>query len=103
MEEQDHVVSLIDEEGNEHQFIVVDVFLVEENQYVVLVPFASEEGEDEESESGGEEEAFIFRLAEKDGEQALEEIEAEEEWQRVAEAWEARLQEMEEQEDQPEE
>ena len=98
MEDRDDVVLLVDEEGNEHQFAVVDVFPVNENQYAILIPlYADSENGEAESEEG--EEAFIFRLVERDGEQALEEVDEEEEWQQVAQEWEIRLRQLEEQED----
>ena len=99
MEEREDVVVLVDEEGYEHQFAVVDVFQVKENQYAILVPVSGELGEDGDELDEESEEAFIFRLVERDGEQALEEVDEEEEWQQVAEEWEIRLRKMEEQEE----
>ncbi len=90
-EEREDVVILVDEEGIEHQFAVVDVFPVNEKNYAVLAPL---EDEEEEGESG--EEAYIFRIEEIEGEQTLVEVDDEEEWNRVAEEWEERLKQWEE-------
>lgn len=94
MEEKDNKIVLLDEEGGEHQFEVVDVLPVNEINYAILLPDNGDKSNGEVSE--GDEEAFIFRVVEKEGEHALEEIEDEEEWNLVAEAWEKRIIELEE-------
>ena len=91
-EEREDVVVLVDEEGGEHQFAVVDIFPVNQKDYAVLAPL--EELEDEQEE--GEEEAYIFRIDEIEGEQTLVEVESEEEWNSVAAEWENRLRQWEE-------
>ncbi|MDK2926187.1 MAG: hypothetical protein PWQ41_1961 [Bacillota bacterium] len=81
-EERDDVVVLTDEDGNEHEFEVVDYFEVDGKEYAVLLP-ADEETEEE------EEEALIFRVEEdQEGNEILVEIEDDDEWERVASAWE---------------
>jgi len=92
-EERDDVVVLVDEEGGEHQFAVVDIFPVEQKDYAVLAPL---ENLEEEQEEEGDDEAYIFRIEEVDGEQTLVEVDSEEEWNNVAAEWENRLKQWEE-------
>jgi uncharacterized protein YrzB (UPF0473 family) len=82
-EERDDIVILTDEDGNEHEFEVVDYFEVDSKEYAILLPLESEDEEEEE-------EALIFRVEEdEDGNQVLVEIEDDDEWEKVASAWEA--------------
>ena len=79
MNEADTIV-LRDEEGEEHEFMVVDFLEVGEREYVILLPL------DDEVEEG---EAVVFRLDVDDqGEEVLCEIEDDEEWEAVEKAWE---------------
>lgn len=78
--EQDIIV-LVDEEGNETEFEVVDFFEVDSQQYAVLYPV------DEELD-----EAIIMRVEEdEDGEEILVDIEDDEEWERVVAAYDELL------------
>lgn len=47
VEELDNIVTLNDENGNEVQFEFLDLVELDNEQYVVLLPMASEEDEDE--------------------------------------------------------
>lgn len=81
---RDDVVTLVDEEGQEHSFMVLDIILVKENEYAIMVP--AENGlVDNEAD---EQEAVIFRIDDNDGEQMLTVVEDDDEWDSVAEAWE---------------
>lgn len=94
-EERDDVVVLTDEDGNEHEFEVVDYFEVDDKEYAVLLP-----ADDEQEE---EEEALIFRVEEdQDGNEVLVEIEDDDEWERVASAWEEMVADEDEYEDEEE-
>src|SRR5579875_2343063 len=87
--DDDHVV-LTDEEGKEHSFEVVDVIEVEGSEYAILTP------EDEEPEEAGDE-AVIFRIDhDDDGDEVLVEIEDDEEWERVAAAYDRMVEEEDE-------
>src|SRR5579875_276229 len=89
--DDDHVV-LTDEDGKEHSFEVVDVIEVEGSEYAILTP--EEEGE----ESGDE--AVIFRIDhDDDGDEVLVEIEDNEEWERVAAAYDRMVEEEDESEE----
>lgn len=78
MPEQDEVVTLIDEEGAEHDFNVIDIIEVEGSEYAILLPVEEESDE-----------AVILKFAkDDDGEEILVDIEDDEEWEKVADAWE---------------
>jgi len=73
-------ITLIDEEGVEHEFEVEAFLDVEEQKYAVLVP-QSDECVDE---------AVILRFGlDEKGEQVLFDIESDEEWDKVADAYDA--------------
>ena len=80
----EEVIVLTDEDGNEHEFSIVQVIKVDEKDYAILLPLHGEEEE---------EEAVILRIDQENGEDVLVEIEDEAEFERVAEAWEELLDE----------
>lgn len=82
-ENDDDLVTLVDEEGHEHQFTLVDVVELDDRRYALMVPAGEEEevGEDEE-------EAFVFRLeTDENGEEVLVDIDDDEEFERVCAAF----------------
>lgn len=103
MSEKEDFLVLLDEEGNEHKFEVVDFLQVDDNDYVILTSLDEEEFEEESEEDFEEsleldwsiddemedsEEVVIFRIIEKgEEEQELVIVEDEEEWQNVVAAW----------------
>lgn len=100
---RDNVVTLTDEEGNEHDFAVIDAFLIDEKRYAILLPAYEDEGKDD-FDVDVEGDAYIFRVEidEETGEEILEEVEDSEEWERVALAWEEQLDVSEEGEEEDE-
>lgn len=83
-EEEDEIITLTDDEGKEHEFVVVDVIEVASKEYAILLPIDTEEDE--------EAEAVILRLdKDTDGDDVLVDIESEEEWEQVAQAYEELL------------
>lgn len=86
--EREDVLTLVDEEGNEHLFSVIDLLKLEEREYAILLPL------EQEGESSGDE-AIIFRVVEDEQGQALLAVEDEDEWEEVASAWEEKASEME--------
>ncbi len=73
--EEDYQVILEDEEGQEHEFIFIDRFEVDNEEYVILQPV-------------DEDEQIIFKLTrDEDGEEYLSEIEDDEEWERVVDIY----------------
>lgn len=81
MPENDDLLTLVDEDGVEHRFVMVEVVEVDDQSYAVLLP----EDEDEEDE---ETEAYLFRIEpdDEDGESRLVAVEDDEEYDRVAAA-----------------
>ncbi|MFZ5824116.1 MAG: DUF1292 domain-containing protein [Bacillota bacterium] len=83
-EHDEETIILTDEDGNEHEFSIVQVIKVDEKDYAILLPLHGEEEE---------EEAVILRIDQENGEDILVEIEDEAEFERVAEAWEEQMDE----------
>ena len=84
MEDRENTIVLTDEDGDEYEFTVIDVLDVDDREYLVLLP---PEGEDTEAD-----EAVILRLeVDENGEEVLYDIEDDEEWDRVSQAWEERM------------
>lgn len=88
MHEDDNICVLVDEEGKEWEFEIVDVFEKDDKRYALLVP-ADEEAEDEET--------GIFLRIEQDenGDDIFEDLE-DEEFDAVAEFYESLLEEEDE-------
>lgn len=77
-EEQGEIITLIDDDGAEKDFTVVDIIEMGDIEYAILLPV------DEESD-----EAIILKFAEdEEGNEILIDIEDDEEWEKVADAWE---------------
>ncbi|HAG10693.1 MAG TPA: DUF1292 domain-containing protein [Desulfotomaculum sp.] len=84
--EEERVITLIDENGEEEDYEVIDIVEMEDAQYAVLL--AVEENADEDSEG----EVIILKFSKDDtGSDVLVTIEDDEEWERVADAWEEKL------------
>ena len=85
MAEEVEVITLVDEEGEEHDFEVLDILEIDGSEYAVLLPA---EGDDEAVE------AIILKFSQdEDGNEILVDPE-DEEWEKVADIWEeSRLQE----------
>ncbi|OPZ74840.1 MAG: hypothetical protein BWY80_00416 [Firmicutes bacterium ADurb.Bin456] len=85
MTEQDEIITLVDEEGEEHDFTVVDIINVDQCEYAILLPVEEENDE-----------AIILKFShDEDGNELLVDIEDDEEWEKVADAWEEMLAEEE--------
>lgn len=81
MVEEEQVITLIDEEGAEHDFNVIDVIEVDDCEYAILLP-VEEDGD----------EAIILKFAQdEEGNEILVDVEDDEEWEKVADAWEERI------------
>ncbi|HHX73562.1 MAG TPA: DUF1292 domain-containing protein [Firmicutes bacterium] len=86
----DDVVTLVDEEGAEHDFIFLDIIMVNDNEYAIMIP--SEAMAEANGADDGEQEAVIFRIDEdENGEQSLVVVEDDAEWEAVAQAWEEQV------------
>lgn len=83
-EENTDRITLVDEEGQEHQFTLVDVVELDERRYALMIPVGDGKASEEE-----EEEAYIFRLeTDEKGEDILVDIEDEDEFERVCAVFE---------------
>ncbi len=85
MEEERDTVVLVDEEGEEEEFVHLDTFEMDNNEYVVLIPAGGDTEEDDETE------IVILRVTEEDGDEAFESIDNEQEMDSVFEAFKMRL------------
>ena len=75
-------VVLVDEDGEEHAFIVIDVIEVDDKEYAILQP------SEEDSDADDAPEAIILRFdTDSDGEEVLSDIDDDDEWEKVADAW----------------
>jgi len=84
-EEELDTVVLTDENGEEHEFVHLETIELEGNTYFVLMPLTEEEEEADEAD-----EAIILKLGKDDeGNDILLDIEDDEEWEKVADAWES--------------
>jgi uncharacterized protein YrzB (UPF0473 family) len=74
------LITLVDEDGKEHEFEVEAILEVDDEKYAVLIP-----QNDEYLDSN---EAIIMRFGiDEDGEEILFDIESDEEWDKVADAY----------------
>ena len=79
MPELDDIITIVDEDGAEHDVAVFGVLDVEGKTYAVLAPA----DEDEEGDGESESEAFILRFeTDEDGNEIMVEID-DEEWDKV--------------------
>ena len=83
------IVSLLDEDGNEHQFELLDAIETDDGRYVALLPIYSE-AEDAIEDDG---ELIILEVVNHEGEDILIPIEDEERFDEIAEIFEERLSE----------
>ncbi|MDD2586721.1 MAG: DUF1292 domain-containing protein [Syntrophomonadaceae bacterium] len=84
LDEEYPVLILVDEEGVEHQFEVLAEMEIEDNTYRVLVPVFED---DEEVEEEDIEIVILKVVLDKEGNEFLSDIEEDEEWEMVADAW----------------
>ncbi len=84
------LVSLTDEEGNEYSFEILDRLDTDEGSYIALLPVYDDPAESLE-DSG---ELVIMKVGEEDGEEFFENIEDDDEYDTIADAFIARLQEL---------
>ena len=81
-DEEFPILILIDEEGEEHEFELLAELEIDDEKYRVLVPFAEEEDDDEEVEV-----VILKVVIDEEGNEFLSDIEDDEEWEKVADAW----------------
>lgn len=79
MEFGNDILTLVDEDGQEHEFEIVDTLDLDDESYMALVPVV--EGEELLEDSG---ELVVLKVVTSEGEEFLEPIEDEEEFDKVA-------------------
>ena len=79
------ILVLVDEDGEEHEFELLAELDIDDQSYRVLIPFSEEEEEADEDE---EVEVVILKVVyDEEGNEFLGDIEDDEEWEKVADAW----------------
>ncbi|MCL2677848.1 MAG: DUF1292 domain-containing protein [Clostridiales bacterium] len=85
-EKENSVLTLLDEEGKEHDFEVLDIVELDEGRYAVLLP--------RDEEYANTNEAIIMKISvDENGDEVLFDIEDDEEWEKVADAYDELLEE----------
>ncbi|MBO8159810.1 DUF1292 domain-containing protein [Thermosyntropha sp.] len=80
-EEEFPVLVLVDEEGVEHEFELLAELEIDDETYRVLIPLFGEEDSEEV-------EVVILKVVyDEEGNEFLSDIEDDEEWEKVADAW----------------
>jgi len=94
-EQEVNWITLVDEEGHEHRFNLLNIVELDSAKYAVMVP------EIQDSEAAEEEEAVIFRVeTDEQGEEVLVDIEDDDEFAKVCELLDEMIEE--DDEDSPE-
>ncbi len=83
------LLTLIDDEGNEHEFEIIDELETDEGHYMALVPTQ----QNPEELSSDAETYYIFEVIEEDGEEQLQEVDDDELLDKLAEIFENRFNE----------
>lgn len=84
------IVTLSDDEGKEYTFEIIDAVETDESRYLALLPVHSD-AKELLDDSG---ELVIVRVSEEDGEEFFEEIEDDNEYETIADAFIDRLQDF---------
>lgn len=83
-DEEFPILVLVDEDGEEHEFELLAELEIEDQSYRVLIPAT----EDEEIDEDEEVEVIILKVVyDEEGNEFLADIEDDEEWEKVADAW----------------
>ncbi len=83
------ILSLVDEDGVEHSFELIDSLDVDDKSYVALVPVV-----DDSSIENDDGELIILRVIEEDGQEFLEAIEDEDEFNEISAMFMERLEDF---------
>lgn len=82
------ILTLVDEDGTEHEFEVIDSLVTDDNEYFALIP--TETAENLANDDG---ELVILKVVEDNGEEFLEPIEDDDEFEEISEIFMDRLEE----------
>ncbi|MFY9174555.1 MAG: DUF1292 domain-containing protein [Peptococcia bacterium] len=89
MVDNDEKIVLVDEDGVEHEFALIDVIEVDNEEYAILQPLNDFDEDDAD--------AIILKITkDENGDDILIDIEEDEEWEKVADAWQEMIEEDEE-------
>lgn len=83
------LITLIDDDGQEHEFEIIDELDTDDGHYMALVPTQ----QDPEEISSEAETYYIFEVVEGDGEEQLQEVEDDDLLDKLAEIFESRFNE----------
>ncbi len=83
------LITLLDDEGQEHEFEIIDELDNDDGHYMALVPTLQEP----EELSSDAETYYIFEVIEEDGEEQLQEVDDDELLDKLAEIFETRFNE----------
>ena len=83
------LITLIDDDGQEHEFEIIDELDTYDGHYMALVPTQ----QDPEEISSEAQTYYIFEVVEEDGEEQLQEVEDDELLDKLAEIFESRFNE----------
>lgn len=87
-DEEFPVLVLVDDEGVEHQFELLAELEIEQDVYRVLIPLLDEDEAAAGEEDEDEVEVVILKVVfDEEGNEFLSDIEDDEEWEQVADAW----------------
>ena len=84
------LVSVVDEDGNQHQFEILDAIETDDGRYVALVPVM----DDPQAAVDDDGELIVLQVVTEDGEELLAPIEDDEVFDDIASIFEERLSEM---------
>lgn len=84
------LITLIDEDNNEHTFEILDTLEYEDKEYYALYP-VFDDAEESVEDSG---EYYIMEVVEENGEEELAEVEDDELWISLLEIFEQRFEEL---------
>lgn len=82
------LITLLDDEGKEHEFEILDVVENEDGTFYALLPYDSSKSLD------SDETYYIFEVLDQDGEQILAEVENDELLDKLANTFEARFEDL---------
>lgn len=80
--DMEKIITLIDEEENEREFEIIATLEVDNTEYAILLP------QDEETDEG-----IVFKITEEGGQEILECVEDDKEFNKVAKAYEELMKE----------
>ena len=94
MEYMPEIYSLVDEDGEESEFELIDEAYLDENRYFALTPFIPED-EDGEEDEDKEQEVVILKVDKnEDGEDIMATIEDEQEYEMISQVFYDKFQDM---------